>query len=86
MWEAVKRALGLQTEPERLAREAFLSLHPGEHVAWTHLTADETDRYVVGVYYGTTRPPSYAFFAVTKGATHVEPLVDDEPYRPRVWR
>lgn len=40
----------------------------------------------MGVFYGTTRPPRYKFFAVSKEEFTVQELEDDAAYRPKVWR
>jgi hypothetical protein len=76
--------------PRRLARKAvgyeFRRLYPNERIAWTTLLADEDARYVIGVFYGSTRPPSYQFFGVSKLSGLVQQIEDDEVYRPKVWR
>jgi hypothetical protein len=70
----------------RAAKEAFRRLYPTETIGWTTLRADEDTRYIVGVFYGSTRPPHYMFFEVSKDSAIARKLDDDEPYRPRVWR
>lgn len=84
--ERLKRFLGLATAPERAAKAAFARAHPAKRIAWTRLTAEEELRFVVGIYYGDTRPPRYAFYAVNKESGEVRPIDDDSPYRPKVWR
>lgn len=85
-WDRLRRALGLPTSPEKAARARFRDERPGEPVAWTTLAADEPERWVAGVFYGTTRPPQYRFYAVDKRTGHVLALADDSAYRPRGWR
>jgi len=90
IWQWLGWVVGLPTEPgmqpEKLAEETFCRLEPDEQVAWTRLAADEPERFVVGVFYGATTPPSYRFFAVSKENGQVTQLVDDSAYRPKVWR
>jgi nicotinic acid mononucleotide adenylyltransferase len=86
MCQAFKKALGIPTTPEKTAKEAFRCLHPHQRIAWCRLAADESDRFVVSIFYGDTRPPSYAFYAVAKSTAEVTPLDDDSAYRPKVWR
>lgn len=85
-WDRVRRALGLATAPEKEVKRVFQESEPGEHVAWTSLSADEPRRFVVGVFYGRTRPPRHAFFEVSKTDGTVRELDDDGPYRPGEWR
>jgi hypothetical protein len=70
----------------RAAKEAFGRMYPDETIGWTTFRADEDTRYIVGVFYGATRPPYYIFFEVRKNSDFARQLEDDEPYRPRVWR
>ena len=84
--ECVWRVLGLPTQPEKVARGAFSLLHPDRCVAWTTLAAEEDERFVVGIFYGDTRPPSYAFYAVSKQTGEATSLDDDSAYRPQTWR
>jgi hypothetical protein len=85
-WQSIRKALGLPTEAEKIARQAFRRLHSDQRVAWTVLAADESDRFVVGVFHGETRPPSFTFFAVSKAGGEAIPLDDDSAYRPTCWR
>lgn len=85
-WDKIKKAWGLATKPEKAARRQFKDDHPDEHVAWTKLSADEDNRFVVGVFYGSTRPPKFLFYAISKLDGETIELADDEPYRPKVWR
>ncbi len=85
-WDKIKKAWGLATKPEKAARRQFQNDHPGENVAWTRLSADEDDSFVVGVFYGSTRPPKYIFYSISKQDGETIELADDEPYRPKVWR
>lgn len=85
MWQSLKRALGFPTQAEKIAREAFRRLHPDQRIAWSRLAADEPDRFVVGVFYGDTKPPSYSFYAVSKTTAEVTPIDDGSAYRPKVW-
>jgi hypothetical protein len=57
-----------------------------DSIVWTILTAEESDRFVVGVFYGDTRPPRYIFFAIDKSTDEATVVADDTPYRPKVWR
>ena len=82
----MKKAWGLATSPEKTAKKAFLDSHPSERVAWTTLKADEPERFVVGVFFGNTRPPSYIFYELSKQDGTVSEIEDDSPYRPEVWR
>ena len=74
------------SSPDKAAVAAFLAAHPGEHIAWTRVAGDEEDRYVIGVFYGRTRPPRYQFFSVLKASQEVQALEDDSAYRPKGWR
>lgn len=81
--------MGEQKQPsdaEKASVAEFLAANPGEYVAWTTLAADEETRYVVGVFYGDTRPPRYCFFAVDKATMEARVLEDDSDYRPKDWR
>jgi hypothetical protein len=71
----------------RLARAAFDHEHPEGRSHNAIVLADEPERHVVRVFYGDTRPPGLAHYAVPKrdGAV-AELLADDAPYRPKVWR
>ena len=86
VWKMFKKALGLRTEPEKIARAAFHRLHPDQRIAWSTLAADEKDRFVVGIFYGDDLPPDYSFYVVSKTSAEVAPLADDSPYRPKDWR
>lgn len=70
----------------RAAQCEFRSRYPEEHIVWTKMSADETDRYVIGVFYGDTRPPRYRFYAVKKQTGSVAELEDVSVYRPKDWR
>ena len=85
-WRSMRKVLGLQTKAEKIAREAFRLLHSDQRIAWTTLAADEADRFVVGVFYGDTRPPNFTFYAVSKTGGEATPLDDDSAYRPTLWR
>jgi hypothetical protein len=50
------------------------------------LAADEPERFVLGVFYGETRPPNFTFYAVIKTGGEATPLDDDSAYRPIRWR
>ncbi len=82
--------LNLGTSPRRRARaaakEEFRRLYPDERVACTTLRADEEARYIVGVFYGSARPPRYRFFEVGKDSGLARQIDDDQSYRPRLWR
>lgn len=68
---------------ETLAKETFVTAHPGERVMRTKICADETDRHVVVIYHGFVAAPKYAFYAVSKTSREVTLLVDDAAYRPK---
>ncbi len=86
MWRAIKKMLGLPTEPEKAARQAFSKRHP-DRIMWTTLAANETTRFVVGVFYAWGGiPPRYRFYAVEKATMAAEELQDDAAYRPKIWR
>ena len=85
--QVLSNILGLPHQrARRVAKEAFGRLYPNETIGWTTLRADEDTRYIVGVFYGSTRPPSFMFFEVSKDLAIARQLEDDKPYRPRVWR
>jgi hypothetical protein len=69
-----------------VASHEFRRLYPDERVSWTTLRSDEETRFVIGVYYGSTKPPRYKFFEVTKDVGSARELQDDANYRPSVWR
>jgi len=71
------------SEPEKIAREAFRRLRPDQRVAWSRVVADEPHRFVVGVFYGDTRPPSCTLYSVSKVIAEVRLLDDDSAYRPK---
>lgn len=86
-WNRLKRSLGLATEPEKIARAAFESVHPDKRVVWSQLAADESERFVVGVCWDWGGiPPRCEFFEVAKATGRASPLLDDQDYRPRNWR
>jgi hypothetical protein len=66
---------------EKTASHAFRRLHPDERIAWTSVRAEEHDRFVVGIFYGRTRPPRHTFFAIDKSTDEVTLVKDDTPYR-----
>ncbi len=82
--------LDLCTSPRWRARAAAKQesrrLYPTERVAWTTLRADEEARYIISVFYGSTRPPSYRFFEVMKDSGLARQIEDGRQYRPRLWR
>ena len=86
MWQVIKKALGLPTWPAKAARQAFRQSHPEQHFGKTILAADEDDRFVVCVLYGSTRPPRRIYYAVSKITGEVAPLDDDSAYRPKIDR
>ena len=79
--------VGPRRQPERTARrvasQEFRLLYPNEGIAWTALRAVEETRYIIGVYYGTTRPPYRKYFEILKGSTVALELENDAIYRPR---
>ena len=81
---AVLRLDRLQAQKE--VRDFFLSQHPTEKYVHTRMRADEPDRFVIGVFYGDTRPPRYQFYAVSKQSFLVQKIEDTSPYRPKIWR
>jgi hypothetical protein len=86
LWETMRRVLGVASAPEKIAAAAFRNSHPAEPVAWTRLAAEENGRFVVGVFYGSTRPPRFRFYEVAKATMRARELNDDEDYRPKQWR
>lgn len=86
MWRWLRRALGIPTDAEKVARRAFEMAHP-EKPVWTMVAAEEETRVVVGVAYDWGgKPPRYRFFAVSSDLVNVHALVDDEPYQPKNLR
>jgi len=84
--EWLRVGFGFRSEAERRVVALFRATHPDQHVAWTSLVADEDDRCVVGVYYGTTRPPCFLFFSVDRRSGAITALEDAKAYAPKVWR
>ena len=82
--DRLKRALGVQTGPEKLARREFARAYPDRRVVGTRLVSDEIERFVVGVTWDWGGiPPTWIFFEVLKSTGSVSPLTDDAAYQPR---
>lgn len=71
--------------PVKAAKQTFRESYPDQEIAWTRCTTEET-RYVVGVFYGSTRPPRYIFYTIDKTDNSAAILQNDENYRPKQWR
>ena len=72
--------------PHLAAEKAFRQMHPDTDIAWSSVRANEVGRWIVGVYYGHGKPPSYEFYSVSKDSHIAQKLEDDSAYRPKVWR
>jgi hypothetical protein len=86
MLTALLKIFGRYVSPaERRAREVFRATHPDASIAWSTIK-EEADRFIVCVFFGSTRPPRYKFYAVSKESLAAVPLVDDSAYAPKNWR
>jgi hypothetical protein len=77
--------IALERRPLKLVREFFRQHFPQESIAWLRLAASEPSRWVVGVFYGSTRPPRYKFFAVDRETEQITELDDLRQYAPKQW-
>jgi hypothetical protein len=78
--------VALEPLPLKQVRKFFGQRFPNESVAWVRLAATEQSRWVVGVFFGATAPPSYKFFAVSRASGEISELDDCSQYAPQVWR
>jgi hypothetical protein len=78
--------VALEPLPLKQFRQFFRQHFPNETVAWLQLAATEQSRWVVGVFFGSTKPPSYKFFAVSRASGEISELDDCSQYAPRLWR
>ncbi len=86
MLTAVLQALGRSVSPaEKSARASFCAAHPESRVAWSTVK-EEPARYVVGIFYGVTRPPRFKFYTVSKPDLIAAPLEHASTYMPKKWR
>lgn len=70
----------------KVARRAFEERFPTESPGRAYCVTEECSRRIVCVTYGTTRPPSRSFWAVTDTFDGAQLVEDDGPYRPPVDR
>jgi hypothetical protein len=86
MISTILRIFGRYMSPaERRARELFRATHPKSPIAWSTVKEEE-EQFVVGVFFGSTRPPHYTFYSVSKGDSIATPIPDDAAYAPKNWR
>ena len=78
--------LAFESRPKKLVRDYFRHQHPHRSIAWISLAATEPSRWVVGVFFGSTCPPRYKFFAVERASEAVDEIVDCSRYAPKQWR
>lgn len=78
--------VALEPPPLKQSRQFFHQQFPNETVAWLRLAATEQSRWVVGVFFGATAPPSYKYFAVARAGGEISELDDCSQYAPRLWR
>lgn len=86
VWEALRKAFGLPTEPEKAARKLFRQRHP-ERIVWSAIAANEAGRFVISVLYNWGGvPPACRCYSVDKASGQVEELADDAAYCPQLRR
>jgi hypothetical protein len=86
MLNTILKLIGRYVSPaEESARALFRATNPAFSIAWSTLK-EEQDRYVVGIFFGSTRPPHYKFYVVSKNGLIATLLADDSDYAPRNWR
>lgn len=78
--------VAFESRPLKLVRRFFQEQYPQQSIAWLRLSADEPSRWVVGVFYGSTIPPRYKFFAVDRKSERIAELDDFQQYAPKQWR
>jgi hypothetical protein len=79
--KTILESLGIpRLRARRAAHKEFYLQHPNDRIAWSRIAADEPGRYVVGVFYGYTRPPGYRFYAVEKRTNRAVELEDGSSY------
>jgi hypothetical protein len=85
MLTAILKAVGRYVSPaEESARRHFRSVDADSKIAWSTLKEEES-RFVVGVFFGSTRPLRYKFYEVSKKELVASPLDDDSAYAPKKW-
>ena len=85
MFTTILKVIGRYVSPaEKIARSHFRSFDAESKIAWSTLKEEE-GRFVVGVYFGSTRPPRYKFYTVSKNELVATPLDDDSAYAPKNW-
>ena len=84
----INRRISIRMErpPISTVREYFAAQYPNHSISWLRLTATETSRSVVGVFYGGSRPPRHKFFAVAHDTQDVTELDNCRKYAPKNWR
>jgi hypothetical protein len=86
MLTAILKAVGRYVSPaERSARSHFRLIDTESKIAWSTVKEEE-ERFVVGVFFGSTRPPQYKFYEVSKKELVATLLADDSAYSPKNWR
>ena len=75
-------SIAREQPPISTARAFFTENYPDSSIAWVRLAASESDRDVVLVFYGGTRPPRCKGFAVASDGT-IDELTDIRQYAPR---
>ncbi len=84
---ALKRiSVSLESQPLKIVRRFFRQQYPNESIAWLRLSAAQPERWVVGVFFGSARPPRYKFFAVNRRSEEIVELVDCRQHAPKQWR
>jgi hypothetical protein len=78
--------VALEPPPVKRVRQFFRQHFPNESLAWLRLAAEEESRWVVGVFFGDTRPPNYKFFAMSRASGEISELEDCSQYAPKRWR
>ena len=78
--------VAFESRPLKLVRRFSQEQYPQQSIAWLRLSADEPSRWVVGVFYGSTIPPRYKFFAVDRKSERIAELDDFQQYAPKQWR
>ena len=75
--------IALEPRPLKLVRRCFADKNPHQRIAWVLLSAVEPSRWIVGVFFGPTRPPNYKFFAVGRNSEQVTELDEYSEYTPK---
>jgi hypothetical protein len=69
-----------ERDPIQLARAAFDREHPGSSSWGAMVAADDSERKIVFVFHGDTKPPQVERYVVRKRATDAERLDPDGGY------